>query len=379
MSWALVSKLHLVSFQTQLTDKIKKITKIDYKFLSLRTRLYKGARIMDMNALQSPEDLLADESFLAWYHQTDSEAQRFWEDRLNADLTHRTLADSAIELMKRLDMQELPVPAAQLGAAEDRLFQSISAPGMPARVIRLQWKSWRVWVSVAACVAVVLLAAFLDKNWIRGKATLATGYGQMAKSVLPDGTEVTLNAHSTFTYGKHWEEGSDREVWLQGEAFFHVRRTAQHDRFIVHAGHFDVIVTGTMFNVVNQPGEAGVVLQEGSVTLLEESGKELKMMPGDNVVLKGTEYVKQTVNPEDATAWMENKMSFDNTPMSEVIRMIEGHYGVKVEASSPKLLNQTLNGIFPNDNLDVLLKALQATKEYRVIRTDDRIVLDTAN
>lgn len=334
---------------------------------------------MDMNALQSPEDLLTDESFLAWYYKTDPEAFGIWEERLYKDPSYKALVDSAIELIKRLDVQEMPVPAAQLEAAEDRLFRYISESEAP-KVVRMRWKSWRVWASAAACVLVIFVAASLDKYWRGSKMTVNTAYGQTSQNMLPDGTEVMLNANSSFTYGKHWNEGKDREVWLKGEAFFHVTKTANHDRFIVHTDHFDVIVTGTMFNVVNQPGAAGVLLKEGSVTLLDEHGREMKMVPGDDVVLKGEELVKQeAVNPEDVTAWTENKMSFDNTPLSDVIRMIESHYGVKVEVANPTLLKGTLSGIFPNDNLDVLLQALDATTVYKVEKVGDKIILDKAN
>jgi len=333
---------------------------------------------MDMNELQSPEDLLVDESFLAWYHQSDPEATKKWDTWLESDLSHKALKDNAIELIKALDLQEKPVPPAQLAAAEARLFGVVNAPRVQdAPVRRLRRSSWRVWVSAAACLVVILMAAGIDKWWIRGKNTVDTPYGQTARLVLPDGTEVMMNANSSFTYPRHWKEGKDREGWLKGEAFFHVRKTSQHDRFIVHTDHFDVIVTGTEFNVVNQPDNAGVVLKEGTVTLIDEHGTEIKMAPGDNVVLKGTQLIRETVNPEDATAWMDNKMNFDNTPLSEVIRMIRFHYGVEVEVSNPTMLNKTLTGIYPNDNLDVLLKALEATKEYKVERSGDRVILDT--
>lgn len=334
---------------------------------------------MDMNALHSPEDLIADESFLAWYYNTDPEAARTWEEIIKNDSTHKALVDNAIEFLKKMDLQEMPVPAAQLAAAEARLFEHISATQQPAKIVRMKWGSRRLWASAAACVAVVILAAYLDSHWIKGKTTLNTPYGQISKNVLPDGTEVTLNAHSSFTYPKFWKAGRDREVWLKGEAFFHVKKTALHDRFIVHTDHFDVIVTGTSFNVVNQPDQAGVVLKEGRVTLLDEQGQELKMMPGDEVELKGSQLVRQvTVNPDDATLWMENKVNFDNTPISEVVRLIQVHYGVTVEVDDPKLLNQTLNGVFENDNLEVLLKALEATRVYKVEKTGDKVILGAA-
>jgi transmembrane sensor len=334
---------------------------------------------MDMNALQSPEDLLADESFLGWYYKTDPAASRQWEEMLKNDSSHKALVDNAIEFLRKLEIRELPVPAAQLDAAEARLFEHIAAPIETGKIIHTRWGSWRMWVSAAACILVVATAGLLDRYWIRSKTTTNTPYGQIGKSVLPDGTEVTLNAHSTFTYRRRWIPGEDREVWLKGEAFFHVKKTALKDRFIVHTDHFDVIVTGTSFNVVNQPDQAGVILKEGRVTLLDEQGQELKMVPGDDVVLKGTQLVKQNnASADDATLWMENKVNFDNTAISDVIKLIDTHYGVKVEVSDPKLLNQTVTGVFPNDNLDALLKALELTRDYKVERTDDKVILSPA-
>lgn len=335
---------------------------------------------MDMNGFQSPEDLLADESFLAWYYKTDATAFRRWEDLFSQDSSHKALAESAVEFLQRFDLEESPVPVAQIDAAEERLFGRISASASPAetpaKVVRM--RNWRVWVSTAACVLVVLLAAYLDKNWISGKKTLSTPYGQIARIVLPDSTVVMLNAHSILTYSKTWKEGSDREVWLKGEAFLHVSKKPLHDRFIVHAEHFDVIVTGTAFDVLSLPAKGQVALKEGSVTLQDDQGQELKMVPGDVVDVDGSRLVKQTVNPDDFTAWTDNKMDFDNTPISELIKMIQLHYGVKVEVSDPGLLNHTLNGIFPNDNLDVLLRSLEATKEYRIKKDGDRVVIQPA-
>ncbi len=52
-----------------------------------------------------------------------------------------------------------------------------------------------------------------------------------------------------------WKEGTSREVWLKGEAFFHVSKTPTKARFIVHTERFDVVVTGTQFNVMNRAGK----------------------------------------------------------------------------------------------------------------------------
>ncbi len=86
--------------------------------------------------------------------------------------------------------------------------------------------------------------------------------------------------YSTLETGK---TESDREVWLKGEAFFHVnsKTPPQEPFYCSHVDHFDILVTGTKFNAVNRPDKANITLRNGSVTLLrpaisKESGKNLK-------------------------------------------------------------------------------------------------------
>ena len=381
---------------------------------------------MDMPIFESPEDLLADESFLAWYRQSDPEAFQRWQGELDRDPARRMLADQAVALLQQLDLQETSVFIGQVKAAEERLFarlagvpqgsQALEAThsgtaqneaadanvqaagagpegaGLEAadvnvpeaaplhdteiprtRIIRL--RSWRTWVSAAACVLVVALGAYIDKNWISGKKTLDTPYGQIAKAVLPDGTEATLNAHSSLTWRKKMVAGQDREVWLKGEAYLHVAKTPEHDRFIVHTDHFDVIVTGTHFDVSSVEGGDGVVLQEGSVTVRSSGGEEVRMQPGDWVKYQNGQLIRQPVNAENVIAWTGLKVVFDNATLEDVINMIEQHYGVKVKVADAALLHSPVNGMMANDNLDVLLKALALANNLTIQKDGDQFVI----
>lgn len=333
--------------------------------------------VMHMQAFESPEDLLADESFLAWYYQTDPGVVGQWEEWLRQDLSHKELVDKAVELLDELDLPEVAVPEAQIDAAEARLFERIN---LSASVVPIRRRG--PWMAVAAAILLLGVAAWTLRAWINRKETLSTPYGQIAKTVLPDGTEVTLNAHSSLVYGHHWTEGSDREVWIKGEAFLHVAKKPLHDRFIVHTDHFDVIVTGTSFNVVNEGDLASVVLKEGHVTVRQNncaSGQcqEIKMEPGDQVRLEGTALVKQNVNPEGVIAWTDQKIEFDSATMADVARMIEQHYGVNVSIERSALLSYPVNGMLPNNNLNDLLKALSALyyKDLNIQREGDRIII----
>jgi ferric-dicitrate binding protein FerR (iron transport regulator) len=74
-------------------------------------------------------------------------------------------------------------------------------------------------------------------------------------------------------------------------------------------------------------------------------------------------------------AWTENKLVFNNTPISEVANIIKKHYGIDVKLAEDYLAQKTITGIMPNDNLDVLLQSLNATQEFKVLKDGDSILI----
>jgi len=220
-----------------------------------------------------------------------------------------------------------------------------------------------------------MVAGFLFWTRANNKTTLDSAYGMISQYKLPDGSQVTLNANSKITIGKKWEEGKDREVWLQGEAFFKVQKTPMKNRFVVHANAMDIIVTGTQFNVIAREDEYSVLLTEGSVTIKTPDGKEIKMKPGDFVKVENKIPARQMVDQQRVLAWKESKLDFDKTPINEVAKIISRHYGVKVTVTDKAIGENTISGIMPNDNLDVLIQALEATGDYKITKANDEIII----
>jgi ferric-dicitrate binding protein FerR (iron transport regulator) len=206
-----------------------------------------------------------------------------------------------------------------------------------------------------------------------GKLVIQTAYGETRQQVLPDGSQVMLNANTTLDY-RNWKEGTDREVWVKGEAFFHVKKTAQKNRFIVHTGQFDVVVTGTQFNVVNRTGKSNVFLKEGSV-IIKRDEQEVKMKPGEYVELKNREIQKKAINNARALAWTEHNFDFDDTPMKEVAELVTEYYGIKVTLANEEVAAMPISGIMPNDDLDLFLKTLGTLYNYDIVRSDKEILI----
>jgi len=312
------------------------------------------------------EDILCDDVFLAWYFRTDIRAVRQWEQWMAANPGSGPRVQQAVEFLQSLYVHEAELLTHQLTGAEKHLLEKIKRAQTPIASFRSKW-----WMAAAG---VVILA--IGVYTIQGhRSALRTTYGEIKENKLPDGTEVVVNADSRVTYSSEWTDGKDREVWLTGEAFFHVSRTPLKSRFIVHTGHFDVIVTGTKFNVVSRQGKANVLLQEGSVTLHTIEGKELQLTPGDFAEYNNDRLVKRSVKQDSLVAWKDHKLSFDDTPLRDVASIIKEQYGVTVRLTSEATARKTVSGIMPNDNLNILLKSLEATADFEVTRHGDEIII----
>lgn len=319
------------------------------------------------------EDIIADEGFQAWYFKVDEAAVEAWEDRMARDPAIVPLVAEARGYMEALVMRERALPASQVIAAEQRLMTRLATvPATP--VINLKRRTSRWWWAAAA-VLLIGAGAVLWWNQPPAPALVQTSYGEIRKQQLPDGSTVMLNANSEISYHEGWKEGRSREIWLKGEAFFQVAKTPSKARFIVHTDRFDVVVTGTQFNVMNRAGKTNVMLTEGSVTLKMPEGKEIHMKPGDFVEFTGEAPKVKTAREENVLAWRDKKLFFEKTPLRTAVQQIEELYGVKITLANTKIGDKLISGIMMNDNLDVLLQALEATTEFHVVRKNEEILI----
>lgn len=319
------------------------------------------------------EDIIADESFQAWYFRQEEAAVKHWEATLAADPALLLLVKEATAYMEALAVREQSVPAGQLQRAEQRLMQNLEQTS-PARVISIKRSKPRWWWAAAA-VLLLSLGGFWLANQKAPPAPLQTSYGEISRQQLPDGSTVLLNANSEISFRQDFHEGKTREIWLKGEAFFQIAKTPSKARFIVHTDRFDVVVTGTQFNVMNRAGNTHVMLTEGSVTLQLKQGKEIHMKPGDFVEFAGMAPQVKTAREENVLAWREKKLFFEKTPLRIAVQQIEELYGVTIRLANEQLGEKPISGIMMNDNLDVLLQALEATTEFRIERKDKEILI----
>ena len=188
---------------------------------------------------------------------------------------------------------------------------------------------------------------------------------------MPDGSVVMLNANSNIRIGKGFGSEEEREVWLDGEAFFQVTKTSDRKKFVVHTNRFDIVVTGTQFNVLNRGEKTSILLTEGKVHLKLTDGSIIDMKPGEYVELEGnSDAEKKDIQQDKVLAWKERKLIFENTSLQDAVSQIVDLYGVKITIADTADSVASITGILPNDNLEVLLAALEAATGLKVEEKD---------
>ncbi len=160
--------------------------------------------------------------------------------------------------------------------------------------------------------------------------TITTPKGGKYSIVLPDQTEVWLNAMSSIRFPTRFD-GSVREVEISGEVYFDVRHK-KNQPFWVKTDKYNVKVLGTKFNVkaydeeVYQP----TTLIQGEV-MVESGDKQVLMKPGQQVWYDNQgNLVKEEVDTNMVTAWKYDLFQFWNTDLEDIMRQLSRWYDVDV-------------------------------------------------
>jgi len=162
--------------------------------------------------------------------------------------------------------------------------------------------------------------------------TVTTPNGGQYKIILPDGTNVWLNAASSITYPTVFK-GAEREVTLNGEGYFEVTKNKAMP-FRVKSALQTIEVLGTHFNV-NAYGDEALLkttLLEGSVKVTSATNSIL-IVPGEQAVIGRTgngTISKQQVDLDKEVAWKNGVFSFADEDIREVMRQVSRWYDIDV-------------------------------------------------
>ncbi len=259
----------------------------------------------------------------------------------------------------------------------------IQSEGVAPVVKMVSQKVFMLWKS-AAVIALLLATTFMvlfikdmmipDTRMVKFIAPK----GEKSKVVLADGTLVWLNSGSELNYYLD-NKNSIRKVDLSGEGYFNVSKDKKHP-FIVHTNTFDVKVYGTQFNVSAYDNDIlqSTTLKEGSISILNHTtGKELMVKPGEQATFnQKTNIIKiDKVRVGDYLSWMDNKLRFDNSSFSEMVKKLERWYDVKIILDDELLYKERYTMTIKTESLREMLELISITTPIKYKIDEEKVFI----
>ncbi len=266
----------------------------------------------------------------------------------------------------------LAAATTQADAASPRPARQPDRPAVRQATPARRRVSWLTSV-VAVLVAVGLAVAFFGTRPPAMQLAEADAAGGIVTRHLSDGTTVRLRPGSKLTYPARFS-GDNRDVTLDGEAFFEVAHDPIHP-FTVTAGPSQTTVLGTSFTVATWGGQTAVELFTGSVSLRsvgadgQPVGEPVTLAPDQqSAVRSGTPPTTPGAGHgrDEALDWLDGRFVFHNTPLADALREIGGTFGAEITVSDPALARQTVSGTIERTTARATLDALATVLDAKL-------------
>ncbi|CAN5733400.1 hypothetical protein BH24BAC1_BH24BAC1_30910 [soil metagenome] len=332
----------------------------------------------------SVNDLVEDPFFQQWVLRPDEETEAFWKSWL-LQHPHRQATVEQAALLVRVLASDKGGPSPQekkevwerIQEVNEAHAQRGSGPGR--KVVPL----WSRVSRMAAAVLLLVLSSVAAYYFLtQMKETVSTQYSETRTLHLPDGSVVVLNSNSSLRYRTGWARTGVRELWLDGEAYFKVTHTPDHQRFVVHTDGLQVEVLGTEFNVFNRRDQVKVLLSSGKVRLRGELQEgpavESVLVPGELAEFSrqgGTLATRKVQHPEEYVAWKEKVLVFRETPLREIAQKLRDLHGFDVRFAAPELGELTFTGTGDANDIEPLFQKISRAFGLKVISSDKQILI----
>lgn len=242
----------------------------------------------------------------------------------------------------------------------------------------------RLWMA-AGIAAVICGIIWFIPGPDRGPSTAgrhmqvtATERSEFRYQLLPDSTQVWLNAASKMEFPPAFEKGK-REVFLSGEAYFDVKH-AEQIPFIIHTGKISTTVLGTAFNikayddlsnvtVAVRRGKVKVQFMEKEVAILTQ-GQQVKVNSDGKGVTDRRSGIGQVA------AWQEGNLMYDDEPILDVIADLERMYNVRIEVAGTTLRNMRITTSFSRQTgVEQALQVLCNLMECKLVQRNGKYLI----
>ena len=316
----------------------------------------------------TPEELDIIES---WYELLDNESL--------TDLSTKEIDDIEGRLWHKIQAQTIYKPQTE--------------SNIPAKVVGFNWRKYAVAAAVILVIAIsfvyLILPAFQQKTLAdlipkQGYRVLHNSTSKLMAFTLNDGSTVQLKSGATLHYPILFV-GDKREVFVEGEAFFDITKNPAKP-FYVYENNIVTHVIGTSFwirpdngkkqiNVEVVSGRVEVYENDKLVKLDVEKSNGIMLTPNQKVVytpnqrnFETTIVSKPVLVSTTEINKLNNKLVFDEVPVSEVLSLLQKMYGIELVVENEAInfcpFTGDISGLDMYKQLDLLCKSIG--KNYEV-------------
>jgi transmembrane sensor len=235
----------------------------------------------------------------------------------------------------------------------------------------------------AAAAIVVLATVTWTMSKLMGSKDTFTdlkAFEGVKEFYLPDSSKVYLHDSTTLRYASSYGK-DERMVFLDGEAFFQVRKNASKP-FTVLSYRSRVIVKGTSFSVLSRLRDSLDIIEveEGKVAVLEKysrSGEELMLTKGmqASVDIYGGLHKSNELISNPASWRNKERMIFIATPLKQVLQDLKAKTNTVVILEDKLAESCRFTGEFDNTNPVDILQVIALSMNMQVEKDGDTFIL----
>jgi len=265
------------------------------------------------------------------------------------------LSEKELQAFKKLDassaFMKLDEAARQFKAPDFDLDANLNKlkKSKPLEKSTTGWKQYVAGIAAVLALSLGIYFSFFNVS----ETTFLAQNQETVEFLLPDNSEVVLNAGSHITYqDNNWE--TDRKLDLIGEAYFKVTKGS---KFTVNTEHGNVSVLGTQFKVKARNDFFEVVCYEGLVEVIY-NGKATKLSAGSGIKVFENARTGKISSNDSEPSWLHQKSSFTSVPYQQVLEELQRQYNVVIAPLDSVTTGALFTGSFTHENLETALEAI---------------------
>jgi transmembrane sensor len=226
--------------------------------------------------------------------------------------------------------------------------------------------------ALALLTSITALFLWIDADTAR---SYSTAIGEQRTIQLLDGSTVELNARSRIQV--RLSDHRRDVALLEGQALFRVAKDKQRP-FVVQAGDAQVRAVGTEFDVYKKQTGTVVTVVEGRVetysgsagadaaAVILSAGEQLTVLP--HAVTQPTR-----ADTVAATAWVQKRLIFEETPLSEVAEEFNRYNRRPLAIDDAQLQTLKISGVYSSTDPTSLINFLRSQNSITVIETENQV------